>query len=156
MTLVFKIFEDTFAISLDCLNVSEECVTLRLEDVSCELASWRNGSRGRVESIEHGDAVGFAEWFETHLVDQGLYVLASASGFINASCVHTQRRRPMYTCVYSASTLRSFSRMLCTHSVVLGFLLISPLGWSTMLCSSPSRCKERVSSRFRLFSRSFR
>lgn len=72
LTLKFKILEDTLAIFLDSLNVSKEGIALGLEDVSCELTCWGNGSCGRVESIEHRNAVRFAEGLEPHLIDQSL------------------------------------------------------------------------------------
>lgn len=71
-TLVLKVLKYAFAILLDRLDVSEEGVSLRLEDGRSELASRRRSRFRRVESIQHGKAIGLAEGFQAHFIDKSL------------------------------------------------------------------------------------
>lgn len=72
LTLVFEVLKYAFAVLLDTLNVAEERVALRLENVRRELTSWRSGGRWRIKGVKHGDTVGLAERLKAHLIDQGL------------------------------------------------------------------------------------
>lgn len=78
---MFEVLEDALAVSLDTLYVAEEGVALGLEDVSSELTSWRGGGGRGIEGVKHGDTVRFAEWFKTHLVDQGLNSVSVGVGY---------------------------------------------------------------------------
>ena len=70
--LLLEVGQHAFAVALHRLDVAEEGVALGGEDRGGEL--WGGGEgRGRgVEGVEHGDAVGFGEGDEPHLVDEGL------------------------------------------------------------------------------------
>ncbi len=72
--LLFEILKYASPILLDPLDVPEEGIALRSKDSRTKLPSW--GPRGYwgVERIEHCNAVGFVERFQTHFVDEGLFI----------------------------------------------------------------------------------
>lgn len=64
--------QDIGAVGTDSVDVAEEPVTLRLENLKCQL---RGGSWGCIrdwweESVEHGNVVGFALGLKKHVVNQ--------------------------------------------------------------------------------------
>ena len=72
LSLMLKIFQDHLAVLLNASNITEESVSLRIEDCLCQLPGGCRTCSGWVESVEHGDAVSFREGLQAHFVYQRL------------------------------------------------------------------------------------